>query len=50
MGTYVVGFIVLGVIAAIVARMVAAKRRGKSVMCDCGCESCEAVREAESKK
>jgi hypothetical protein len=39
-GTIVVFLIVAGIVAAIVRKMVRDKRKGKSVLCDCGCESC----------
>ncbi|MDR1156903.1 MAG: FeoB-associated Cys-rich membrane protein [Oscillospiraceae bacterium] len=37
LGTILVGLVVLGILAAIVAKLIRDKRKGKCVGCDCGC-------------
>ncbi|MDR0381347.1 MAG: FeoB-associated Cys-rich membrane protein [Oscillospiraceae bacterium] len=37
LGTIFVGLVVFAILAAIVAKMVRDKRKGKCVGCDCGC-------------
>jgi 1-aminocyclopropane-1-carboxylate deaminase/D-cysteine desulfhydrase-like pyridoxal-dependent ACC family enzyme len=36
-GTIVVGLIVAGILAAIIAKLVRDKKNGKCIGCDCGC-------------
>ncbi len=48
-GTILVGLVVLGIVAAIVTKMVRDKRKGKSVACSCGCEGCPAAASCHSK-
>ncbi|MDR0862927.1 MAG: FeoB-associated Cys-rich membrane protein [Oscillospiraceae bacterium] len=49
MGTYIVGAIVFGIIAAIIVTRVRAARRGESG-CSCGCSGCDAKNACETKE
>lgn len=40
LGTILVGIIVAGIVAAIITKIIRDKRKGKSVVCDCGCGGC----------
>lgn len=40
MGTFIVGLIVLAIVAAIVRNMIKAKKAGKSIQCGDGCAHC----------
>jgi hypothetical protein len=44
-GTIVVGLAILGIVAAIVVKMVKDKKKGKHIGCDCG--SCSGCSEAK---
>jgi hypothetical protein len=37
LGTILVGLVVFGILAAVVAKLIRDKRKGKCVGCDCGC-------------
>ena len=39
-GTVMVGLIILGIVAAIVYKLVSDKKKGKCPGCDCGCAGC----------
>lgn len=39
MGTFIVGMILLIIVAAVVAKMIKDKKNGKG-SCGCGCENC----------
>lgn len=39
-GTIIVALILAGVVAGIVVKFVRDRRKGKSVLCDCGCSGC----------
>jgi hypothetical protein len=40
LGTIIVSLIILGIVTAIIASMLADKRKGKNIACNCGCGSC----------
>ncbi|GHV26479.1 hypothetical protein FACS18948_2230 [Clostridia bacterium] len=40
LGTIAVGLIVAGIVAAIIAKLVRDKKKGKHIGCDCDCGEC----------
>ena len=49
LGTIVVSLILVGVIAAIMVRLVRNKQKGKCIGCDCGCQDCHEGEAANSR-
>jgi hypothetical protein len=41
LGTIVTLLVLAGIVAAIVVKFVRDKRKGKSIICNCGCEACD---------
>jgi hypothetical protein len=42
MGTFIVGLILAGIVAAIIVKIVRDKRKGGCATCSCGCSGCAA--------
>lgn len=40
MGTFIVGGLLILIVAFIISRMVKAKKQGKSIQCGCDCSHC----------
>ena len=49
LGTIVVSLILVGVIVAIMVRLVRNKQKGKCIGCDCGCQDCHEGEAANSR-
>ena len=49
LGTVVIGCIVIGIVTAIIVKIVLDKRKGKCASCDCGCRGCSSTSKCQTK-